>query len=563
MAHLLDTKTSTFLALLGNGHRFRVPPFQRDYAWEEEQWEDLWADLNELRAAAGRPGSAEKHYMGSIVLESSSEEESKIIDGQQRLATLSIFVLAVIDRLETLGGSENLERAKELRARFIGDKDAASLVERPKLSLNSNDDAFFQDTVARRKPPKNLRGLSRSNRLLWDCFRYFCKILEKDALLKDGQALASLVSNIAGRGLQFIVIAVDDSLSAYTVFETLNARGLELSTTDLLKNYLFSLVKVPSDFQVLERRWQTLIGVVKQERFPEFLRFHLLCEEPRIRAQQLFKKLRARVRDGEGALALIDALHDRAELFAALGDASHSLWIDRRPCVPHVRTLLLFRATQITPLVFAAFEKLDEAAFARVLEMLVVITFRWSVVGGLNPNDLGVAYSEAAQALLAGKVRSAKGVFDLLQGIYVEDAKFERDFTFHRIVTNGANKKLAKYILGKIEGALHEREFADDDPATIEHVLPENPGAGWAIPAERHREALFRLGNLTLLERGANKDAGNAPYLEKRERFLASTYAVTRELAEKALEEWGLAQIDARQERLARWAVALWRIDFR
>jgi uncharacterized protein with ParB-like and HNH nuclease domain len=69
MAHLLDTKTSTFLALLGNGHRFRVPPFQRDYAWEEEQWEDLWADLNELRAAAGRPGSAEKHYMGSIVLD--------------------------------------------------------------------------------------------------------------------------------------------------------------------------------------------------------------------------------------------------------------------------------------------------------------------------------------------------------------------------------------------------------------------------------------------------------------------------------------------------------------
>jgi uncharacterized protein with ParB-like and HNH nuclease domain len=84
------------------------------------------------------------------------------------------------------------------------------------------------------------------------------------------------------RQLLFILITVDDELNAYTVFETLNARGIELSSTDLLKNYMFSRVKTKSDLQALQRRWKSLIQTVRQERFPEFLRYHLLCEIPKV-----------------------------------------------------------------------------------------------------------------------------------------------------------------------------------------------------------------------------------------------------------------------------------------
>src|SRR6188768_791550 len=96
-ANLLNTGTSTFLELIGNGRLYTVPPYQRDYSWTEEQWEDLWTDIEEL---ATRPDDT--HYMGALVVEGRSDREFAVIDGQQRLATLSLLVLAVIGRLKDL-----------------------------------------------------------------------------------------------------------------------------------------------------------------------------------------------------------------------------------------------------------------------------------------------------------------------------------------------------------------------------------------------------------------------------------------------------------------------------
>jgi uncharacterized protein with ParB-like and HNH nuclease domain len=98
--------------------------------------------------------------------------------------------------------------------------------------------------------------------------------LFKDQL--DGAVITRLLSETIARRLLFILITVADELNAYTIFETLNARGLELTVTDLLKNYLFSRIRVSSDMQALQRRWQRLIETVTPERFPEFLRYHLL-----------------------------------------------------------------------------------------------------------------------------------------------------------------------------------------------------------------------------------------------------------------------------------------------
>ncbi|WP_322496267.1 DUF262 domain-containing protein [Chloroflexus sp.] len=94
-ATMLNTRTISFLELIGNGKRYRVPPYQRDYSWSEEQWEDLWNDILALRQQ-----TSEYHYMGALVVqEASGDHDLLIIDGQQRMATLSILALAVIDRL--------------------------------------------------------------------------------------------------------------------------------------------------------------------------------------------------------------------------------------------------------------------------------------------------------------------------------------------------------------------------------------------------------------------------------------------------------------------------------
>ena len=565
-ANLLNTSTSTFLELIGNGRLFKVPPYQRDYSWTEEQWEDLWTDIVDL---ADRPDDT--HYMGALVVEGRSDREFAVIDGQQRIATLSLLALAVIGRLLALAEAgvdvqDNRLRAAALRARFIGEKDPASLVEASKLTLNETDNAFYQDYLVQLRSPLNARGLPKSNRLLWECFCYFRRQVEDWSTGQpDGARLARLLSETAGRQLMFIRIAVDDELNAYTVFETLNARGLELSATDLLKNYLFSRLRTPADLQALQRRWQALMATVRQERFPEFLRYHLQCELRRVRSQRLFKLVRERVHSGEDVFTLMDALERRAEVFAALFDPQHAYWIDRRDSGVHVRELNVLRVRQMTPLVFAAWERLDPGDFARVLKLLAVVLFRYSAVSGLNTNALESVFHEAAKGLLEGQLRTPADVFGALRGIYVDDERFEQDFA--RLVPDdaGQGKKLIRYILARLEADASGRACDPDaDPGTVEHILPENPSAAWEadFPRESWAGAIDRLGNLTWLEPALNRQVGNADFPTKREAYRQSRYQLSNGLPDSAGEEWTPARLDARQAQMARRAVHLWRADF-
>ena len=564
--NLLNTQSTNLMELLSNGRVYRVPQYQRDYSWEEEQWDDLWNDILELRSRAD-----ERHYMGALVVEAKSDREFQIIDGQQRLATLSILALAVIDKLGKIAvaGIEpeaNRERALSLRTRFLGEKDPASLVESSKLFLNETDNALYQDYLVQLRAPLNPRRLPKSNRLLWDCFRYFSTRLEKIAEFENnGTALASLLSEVVARQLLFILITVEDELNAYTVFETLNARGLELSSTDLLKNYLFSRLRVAADLEALQRRWRSFIATVTQERFPEFLRYHLLCDYPKIRSQRLFKLVRDQVKKPEEVFELMDALEGRAELFTALSDPNHGYWIENPGCRPYIRELNLFRVRQMTPLLFAAWEKFSRDDFARVLKLVSALSFRYTVVSGLNPNELEPVYHQAAKAVLDGSAPLPAQVFDRLKGVYVDDDKFEQDFTFLTVDTGGQRKKLAKYMLARLESERSGRECdPETDPGTVEHVLPENPSDAWSatFSHEQWEPNIYRLGNLTLLEAPLNRSVGNSDYPEKRTAYAQSAYILTRDVAEAAPEQWTPELLEARQRRLARRGVQLWRSDF-
>ncbi len=157
-ANILNTRTINYMELIGNGKLYRVPPYQRDYSWSQEQWEDLWNDIVELS-----PRAEDRHYMGALVVEGTSDREFLVIDGQQRLATLSLLALAVIDRLQRMAGQgidvdANEERGRELRNRFIGEKDPASLTESTRLYLNETDNPFYQDYLVQLREPLNDRG---------------------------------------------------------------------------------------------------------------------------------------------------------------------------------------------------------------------------------------------------------------------------------------------------------------------------------------------------------------------------------------------------------------------
>lgn len=156
-------------------------------------------------------------------------------------------------------------------------------------------------------------------------------------------------------------------------------------------------------------------------------------------------------------------------------------------------------------------------------------------------------------------------VFRHLRPLYVDDDRFESAFARWTVGTRGRRGKIARYVLARLETDAGERAVdPETDPATVEHVLPENPAGEWAevFPPERREAAVDRLGNLTLLERTWNRSVGSAAYPAKRVAYESSAYAITREIAGLAPDEWSPALLEERQRRLAARAVRLWRADF-
>ncbi len=408
---LLETRTTQFGDSLGNGKIYQVPPFQRDYAWQEENWEDLWQDILMLHI---HPDAS--HYMGALVLQNSStsDKEFTIIDGQQRLATLSIIAIAVIQKLQDLidrgeQQAANQERKEILRRTYLSDKDPRSLRYSSKIILNENNDDFYQSNLINLRKPRHIRTLSKSNQLLWQAFEYFSSHLQElEEVVKSGDKLVAFLTDIIAQRLLFIQITVEDELNAYTVLETLNARGIELSSTDLLKNYLFSLFLGPDDRREAQRQWRRIINTVQMEKFPEFLRYYLSLKQIRVKRERLFKIVREDVKDIHQAFALLDQLENYSGLFIALGNPNDEFWRDTPENRPFIYELELFRVKQAYPILFAAHERFSPHDFTRLLKLICVISFRYTVVSSLNPNELEMLYNKVAIAIANNEITNPK-----------------------------------------------------------------------------------------------------------------------------------------------------------
>lgn len=562
--HLLDTRTSNFSDLIGNGKIYRVPPFQRDYSWKEENWEDLWQDIQTLYE---NPDSS--HYMGAIVLQGSqrSDTDFTIIDGQQRLVTISILAIAIIEKIQTLidRGEEaeaNRERQRLLKSGYLSNKDLGSLKESSKLILNENNNDFYQSRLINCRPPRNPRSLAKSNRLLWKAFQYFSDSLQKlTSVVNSGKELAIFLTDTVAKRLLFIQINVEDELNAYTVFETLNARGIELSSTDLLKNYLFSLFRGADDLREGQRQWRGIIDTVTMEKFPEFLRYYLSLTRTRVRRERLFKRVRESIQNAESAFKLLEQLEEYSGLFIALNNPNDEFWQDTPDNIPYIREIELFGVKQAYPVLFSAYNKFSSENFTRLLKLVCIISFRYTIVSSLNPNELEGIYNKIAIAINNGEMTTPRQVFEGLRSVYVTDTKFVQDFSILSISTRGQKKKLVRYILWKLEMDESGRSNIAEDGFSIEHILPESPSDRWRVDFldNEIEEMTYRIGNLIPLEANLNRQIGNQYYTDKQEIYQQSDYALARNIVP---EEWTPDTIAKRQESLARRAVHIWKSDF-
>jgi hypothetical protein len=560
------TENNTYRKLIGNGLTYRIPRFQRDYSWTDDEWEDLWADILGTIQEGGEPA----HYMGYLVLQSQDEKSFDVIDGQQRLTTLTIIVLAVSKNLQRLvednkQAEQNLQRANQIRQTYIGYLDPVTLISRTKLTLNRNNDHYFQTFLI---PLGHLpqRGFRASEHGLRKAFEWFDKKVRdyaKKADSEEGVALASLVETMSDR-LFFTVISVTDELNAYKVFETLNARGVRLSSTDLLKNYLFSVLhrdnEHPHEMKVLEDRWEAIVSLLGSESFPDFLRTHWISRRTFVRQAELFKTIRGKVTDRESVFQLLRDMEEDMDTYWALTNPEASQW--PADLKGYAQKLRMFSVRQPFPLLFAAHRKLPEADFASLLRSCVMISFRYNVIGGLPTHEQERVYYAVAQKIANGEITTTVAALEGMKAIYPNDDAFRTAFSEKIIRTsNSRNSRIVRYIFCALEKQASGNEYEfESDSFNIEHILPQNPEKDWdAFTDEEVDSMAYRLGNMTLLSKKVNKKLSNAGFALKKEVFSESQFELTRKIAEEN-DEWTSARIAVRQKSLAKLATTVWRV---
>ncbi|WP_372798624.1 DUF262 domain-containing protein [Litorivivens sp.] len=560
------TENNTFRKLIGNGLTYRIPRFQRDYSWTDEEWEDLWLDL----IGTLQPGGETAHYMGYLVLQSTDDRTFEVIDGQQRLTTVSLIALAILKNMQRLvdAGNDadaNRQRIDQIRQTYVGYLDPVTLVSRPKLTLNRNNNSYYQDYLV---PLGHLpqRGFRASEHLLRKAFEWFdrrvAEMLKEDKG-NEGMRLAQLVEDMSDR-LFFTVITVTDELNAYKVFETLNARGVRLSATDLLKNYLFSVLDRGSqdehELRNLEERWEAMVGRLQSENFPDFLRVHWNSRRAFARQAELFKTIRGQVRTREAVFQLLRDMEQDLDTYLALSSPEASDWPpDVKSCASTLRT---FNVRQPYPLLLAAKRVFDASDFAGLMRACVVISMRFNVICGYSTAEQERTYNAVAERIAKQEINTLNVALTAMPSIYPNDAAFRAAFAEKTIrTTQSRNNRVVRYILCALEKHLSEQDYSfTSDSFNIEHVLPQNPQTGWEAFNDEEADALaYRLGNMTLMQAGANKDLGNAAYAQKRAAFAHSGFAITTKLAADHAE-WTPERIAAHQNWMAAQATAIWRI---
>lgn len=558
MIGIQDSTTNHFGSLIRSGGKYIIPKFQRDYSWDVEQWDDLWQDIENMIAEHG------DHYMGYLVLQATNSKDCLIIDGQQRFTTITIIILAAIKSIQKLIDvgievEENQQRIQKLKDTYIGNVDPVTLEYDNILVLNRNNDPYYKEYIVKLGELK-LRNTSYTEKLMKKCFEWYEKQLTNK--FKSGREYAELITNIVDN-LYFTIIRVNNEMNAFRVFETLNARGVQLSSSDLLKNYLFSLVdntaQHPDRIETLETKWSALTKNIQAEKLPDFIRYYWNSKNKTVRSNELFKAIRDKIKTETEVFALINNMLSYSDIYMALRNANDEFWQANANITKNIELLGFFNLKQPYSLLMAAYKSLDITTFARLLDNIIIIGFRYSVICGKNPNDVERIYNKIAIQITEEKTYRK----ELLKEIYVDDNEFIPLFNHKQFVDNSRNNKIIKYILGKIErfkGGTRDVNFTSETDS-IEHILPQNPNEEWGEDNYDFDSLIYRLGNLCLLEKSYNTDIENKPFSEKIETYKKSAFETTRSIPTE-YAEWNSDSINKRQQQMGNCAKSIWKIDF-
>ena len=551
----------------------KVPKHQRDFAWSEEEVSQLFNDIID----ALKRGDSD-YFIGLLVLLGPQKNAWIILDGQQRLASTSMIYAAIRYWLSSRGYDED---AKQIESEFLGARKLGGDIY-PRLTLNEANLATFEEFVVNKVPDDDIIERLKitpkrsSERLLLDaallCRNLVSNFSEEAGEDKREQAnlLFSLVNYLETK-VKAVVLDLPSEHNAYVIFETLNARGNELSVVDLVKNYLFGNASA-NDITFVTKNWDEMANRLDDKDADDFLKVFWTSRFGRVQKPQLYSLIKQTFSGEDGAHNLIESLADASEHYNALVDSRHEVWATLGPdCQRNIEILIKLGNRQVRAPIMSAIAKLDQTEMGFLLSSLIVLTVRYQIVGRRRTGALEIACAQLAKSIYSGELESIDSIHRYIAAIVPSDEEFKSDF-----LSFSERKSIrATYFLLALEKTLRSEnhlgsgdiEALQHDPSlvSIEFFLPKTPAESWneviAADPDLQDECLYLLGNRFLIEKKLEDgELGNLTFDEIVKGYLSKTDFLLTQMLSELHGPWDRKEIMKRQEMLAELAPKTWRL---
>lgn len=561
-----ELRDNGILELLDHGSSLKIPPFQRSFAWEEDQVNEYWSDL---KRALGRDGGPADYFLGLIVV----DEQSQIQDGQQRLATTLLLASEIYDAAEAAKASGSYTAS--LATNVIGQVTPALRTgATAPLCLNHADqELLLKRAGIRSDSPESVKRLARARQVLADLVdEEMSASTTPDEKLRRLKKWSDFIRKPA-----YVIVLTVPVRDAHNIFETVNTRGVRLSNGDLVKSHL---IAGADDTDAAVGKWNEITGALKDDKgryeddLERFLLHYYGSRYGRTVRRDLFADLRPHIADRD-AHTVLNELYESAKLYRALVDpAGHDRYWSKigagtREAVELLNGLGLRQLRYLLLAVLRDFASSESAKTRRKRQAQAILKITAWSVRGLVFRELGTSEAEKVYIGAAERIRAKTGkietVAELKQWfvdkglLNVDDDLFKDAFRDYPWDSKTAHTK-ARAILYALE--YHEiskkSALTARQTLSVEHVLPQSPKTGeWKLftPAERDVYT-FKLGNLLLIDgpSRANDLLGNKTWSEKMK--MIETFGPQTPLTVKALEKpsWSKTTINDRQADLAELA---------
>lgn len=521
------------------GNTFVIPRFQRAYSWEPDHISEFWHDIIE--------NLNESYFIGSMVVYTVDRSALAVVDGQQRLTTLTILLCAIREGFKKLGRGD---LADGLQA-YVEQKNR----ENKTVYVLQTETSFpyLQEEILKNGPADAPYDIGHEEEAIQKAFRIFSEqitskietfLSNKEQSKEDNVTDAtSWLSEIRDTvfDLNVILVTLDNEDDAYLIFETLNTRGKDLALADLLRNHFAKFIKPESGVDQSKLKWGKVLDTISSAPMPldpdTFIVHSWQSRYDFVTKAKTFPKLKETV-NKKNAKAHLDRFMSDSEHWRSIFDTDFNWTKNEKEVARSLAALRTFKVVQPTPGILSLIRAYRDGEIRyRVLRNALsnIEKFHFAfnaITSSRSSGGISGMYSSFGRAVFSAKGSNeiGKAISDLEEKLRVREvAESEFDAGFEQVIyTKGhsAQKSLVQYILRAV--AMHESQpfIGDTDDLTIEHLLPQsskNDG--------QEDKLIGQIGNLMLVDSKTNELLSANDFKQKKTILTDRGYKLPNELS--------------------------------